>query len=282
MNETARAYCQDLVRQADKDQFLAALFAPDAARPRLLALYAFNVEIARVRDSVSEPALGEIRLRWWHDTIAAIYRGEKADHPVGQELAEAIAAADLPMAPFINLIESRRFDLYDDPMPSLADLEGYLGETSSALIQLAALILAGRAASSAAEAAGLAGVAFGIAGVLRALPVHRSRGQCYLPKDVLERHGVGAADVLAARDVGALLPVLMELCSLANSRLAEARKAMSAIPKQALTAFLPASLTDLYLAKLRTLGPRMLTTPAEVSQLRRQWRLYLNASRNKF
>jgi len=282
MNETARAYCQDLVRQADKDRFLSALFAPDMMRPRLLALYAFNIEIARVHDSVSEPALGEIRLRWWHDAIEAIYRGEKPDHPVGQELAEAIAAADLPIAPFINLIESRRFDLYDDPMPSLADLEGYLGETSSALIQLAALILAGRAATASAEAAGLAGVAFGIAGLLRALPVHRARGQCYLPKDLLERHGVTSADVLAGRDVEALLPALMELCSLADSRLAEARKAIPAIPKVALTAFLPVSLTDLYLAKLRTLGSRMLTAPAEVSQLRRQWRLYLSASKNKF
>jgi phytoene synthase len=282
MNEAARAYCQDLVRQADKDRFLAALFAPDAARPRLLALYAFNIEIARVRESVSEPALGEIRLRWWHDTIAAIYRGETPDHPVGQELAEAIAAADLPMSPFINLIESRRFDLYDDPMPSLVDLEGYLGETSSALIQLAALILAGRAATASAEAAGLAGVAFGIVGLLRALPVHRSRGQSYLPIDMLERHGVAPADVLAARDVGAFVPVLLELCSLAEARLAEARRLIPTIPKEALTAFLTASLTDLYLAKLRSLGPRMLTTPAEVSQLRRQWRLYLSASRNKF
>jgi phytoene synthase len=282
MNEAARAYCQDLVRQADKDRFLAALFASDAARPRLLALYAFNIEIARVRESVSEPALGEIRLRWWHDTIAAIYRGETPDHPVGQELAEAIAAADLPMSPFINLIESRRFDLYDDPMPSLVDLEGYLGETSSALIQLAALILAGRAATASAEAAGLAGVAFGIAGLLRALPVHRSRGQCYLPMDMLERHHVAPADVLAARDVGALVPVLLELCSLAEARLAEARRLIPTIPKEALTAFLPTSLTDLYLAKLRSLGPRMLTTSAEVSQLRRQWRLYLRASRNKF
>jgi phytoene synthase len=282
MNEAARAYCQNLVRQADKDRFLSALFASDTMRPRLLALYAFNIEIARVRDTVSEPAIGEIRLRWWHDTIEAIYRGETPDHPVGQELADAIRAADLPKAPFINLIESRRFDLYDDPMPSLIDLEGYLGETSSALIQLAALILAGGAAKSAAEAAGLAGVAFGIAGVLRTLPVHRSRGQCYLPKDLLERHGVTPADVLAGRDSGALLPVLMELCSLAESRLAEARKTAPVIPREALTGFLPASLTELYLAKLRGLGSHMLTAPAEVSQLRRQWRLYLNASRNKF
>lgn len=283
MNAGAASYCLDLVRRADKDRFLASLFAPDSARPHLLALYAFNIEIARIRETVSEPALGEIRLRWWHDSITAIYRGEKPAHPVGEELSKAIMAADLPMPPFINLIEARRFDLYDDPMPSLGDLEGYLGETSSALIQLAALILAGReAAASAAPAAGLAGVAFGIAGLLRSLPIHRVRGQCYLPKDVLDRHGLTPAHLLAGRDIEALAPLLKELCALAETRLAEARAQIPAIAKAVLPAFLPASLVDLYLAKLRALGPRMLTVEAEVSQLRRQVRLYLSARRNKF
>ena len=278
----AAAYCLDLVRQGDKDRFLASLFAPDAARPNLLALYAFNLEIARVRETAREPAPGEIRLRWWHDAIEAIYRGEQPDHPVGQELARAIVAANLPMAPFVNLIEARRFDLYDDPMPTLVDLEGYLGETSSALIQLAALILAGGEAASAAPAAGFAGVALGLAGLLRTLPIHRARGQVYLPQDLLERHGVTTADVLAGRETAGMRAALMELCAIAESRLAEARSLAPAIGKGALTAFLPVSLTDLYLAKLRALGPRMLLEPADVTQLRRQTRLYLSARKNKF
>ena len=35
--------------------------------------------------------------------------------------------------PFVDLVDARVFDLYDDPMPSLNDLEGYCGETSSSL-----------------------------------------------------------------------------------------------------------------------------------------------------
>ena len=62
-------YCHDLVRAGDKDRYLASLFAPDELRPYLLALYAFNIEIARVRETVSEAALGEIRLQWWRDAI---------------------------------------------------------------------------------------------------------------------------------------------------------------------------------------------------------------------
>lgn len=283
MTEDEDAHCLDLVRNADKDRFLAALFAPDAARPHLLALYAFNLEIARVRETVSEPQLGEIRHRWWIDTIEAIFRGEVPDHPVARGLAHSIAAGNLPKAPFVNLIESRQFDLYDDPMPTQGDLEGYLGETSSSLIQMAAIILAGREAEAAAPLAGLAGVAFGIAGLLRALPIHRARGQCYIPKDILARHDLSPADFISATDADERTgKALTDMRNLARLRLAEARAGLGVVPASAMPAFLHVSLTELYLDRLDRLGSKALSAPVEVAQLRRQWRLYLCAKRNKF
>ena len=138
--EDAARHCLDLVRGADKDRFLAGLFAPGEGRRSLFALYAFNIELTRVRDMVSEPQLGEMRLTWWHDVVAAIYRGEVTAHPVAEELARAIEAGGLPQAGLVNMIEARRGDLYDDPVPTLGDLEGYLGETASALMQMGALV----------------------------------------------------------------------------------------------------------------------------------------------
>jgi 15-cis-phytoene synthase len=253
-------YCQDLVRAGDKDRFLAFLFAPAEKRPHLMALHAFNLEIARIREAVSEPQLGEIRLQWWLDTLDAIYAGEAAAHPVAEALARAIAVGGLPKQALRNLVLARRFDLYDDPMPSLADLEGYLGDTSSALIQMAALILAGPEAQAAAEAAGLAGVAYGLAGLLRARPIHSARGQNYLPPDM------DAAGAIQH----------------ARRRLAEARALTSRIPAAALVAFLPVSLTGLYLDRLERLGDTASATVAEVSQFRRQLRLWWMARRNAF
>jgi 15-cis-phytoene synthase len=253
-------YCQDLVRAGDKDRFLASLFAPTEKRPHLMALHAFNLEIARLRGAVSEPQLGEIRLQWWLDTLDAIYAGKTAGHPVAEALARAIAAGGLPKDALRNLALARRFDLYDDPMPSLADLEGYLGETSSALIQMAALIMAGPEAESAAEAAGLAGVAYGLVGILRARPIHRARGQNYLPPDMDASGAIQQA----------------------RRRLAEARALTRRIPAPALVAFLPVSLTELYLARLERMGEKALSTVAEVSQFRRQLRLWWMARRNAF
>jgi phytoene synthase len=253
-------YCQDAVRAGDKDRFLANLFAPADKRPHLMALHAFNLEIARVREAVSEPRLGEIRLQWWLDTLETIYADGTAAHPVAAALVRAIAAGGLPKEALRNLILARRFDLYNDPMPSLADLEGYLGETQSALIQMSALILAGPQAQAVSEAAGLAGVAHGLAALLRARPIHHARGQTYLPP------GMDAAEAIWH----------------ARRRLAEARALAARIPPAALPAFLPVSLTDLYLDRLERLGKKALSTAAEVSQFRRQWRMWWMARRNVF
>ena len=101
-----------------------------------------------------------------------------AGHPVIEALAPAVERGDLPKSSLLNMIEARRFDLYDDPMPALNDLEGYLGDTAAAVIQMSALVLDREKAQACAEAAGLAGVAMGIDGLLRLMPLHRARGQC--------------------------------------------------------------------------------------------------------
>lgn len=281
-DEEAARHCLDLVRAADKDRFLAGLFAPEAGRRGLYALYAFNVELARVRDMASEPQLGEIRLQWWRDVVEAIYQGEVTAHPVAAELARAIEAGHLPQAGLVNMIEARRGDLYDDPMPTLDDLEGYLGETASALMQMGALVLAGPPGTAAAEAAGLAGVAFGLAGLMRSLPLHRARGQCFVPGDILARHGLGPAHVLSGRFDAPMATAVAELAGHAGNRLGEARALSGTIPEAAMPAFLPATLIDGYLKRLLRKNFNPLEQVAEVSQVARQWQLWRSARAGRF
>ena len=274
--------CESLVRAADKDRWLASLFAPDEPRAHLMALYAFNIEVARIREAVSEPGIGEIRLQWWADAIEAIYAGNTPDHPVAQALAAAIAHGNLDQTSFLNLIEARRFDLYDDPMPDMATLEGYLGETASVLFQMAASILSGPAARSASDVSGFGGVAYGLTGLMRALPIHRRRGQMYLPADVLARHGVSAVELRAGRITPALAAALADLRVHATQRLTQARKAAAAMPADALPAYLPLSLVEGYQKALTKLGPQAVNTVAEVAQWKRQWRLWRCAAGKRF
>src|SRR5450759_6017352 len=139
-------HCAALVREADRDRYLATLFAPAAQRDALFALYAFNVEIARVRELAREPLPGEIRLQWWREVLAGERDGEAAAHPVAAALRETLARYGFVAAPLLELIEARTFDLYDEPMASIADLELYGIRTQSPVFAIASGILdAGKA-----------------------------------------------------------------------------------------------------------------------------------------
>jgi phytoene synthase len=270
----AFAHCEQLVREADKDRFLATLFAPAQRRGPLFALYAFNLEIARVRDAIRDPMAGEIRLRWWHDAIERPGAGEARANPVAAALLDTIVRFRLPIPALLGLIEARRFDLYDDPMATLAELETHCEQTSATLFELAVRVLDGHAEVLAA-APRHAGLAAGLVGIRRALPLHAARGQLYLPRDLLDRHGVKPADVLARRATAELRAALAELHGIARTHLDAFGRI--AVPPAFGPAFLPLVVSDLYLTRLeRQRDPFQLL---EIPQWRRQWCLWRAARR---
>src|SRR6476646_11243538 len=128
----------ELVRQHDRDRYQTALFAPVDRREALFALYAVNYEIARVRESVTEPMLGQIRLQWWRETIAAAFEGGPVrNHIVVEPLTAIIRELALSRAHFERLIDARETDLAEDPPASLAALEDYAEASSARLVYLA-------------------------------------------------------------------------------------------------------------------------------------------------
>jgi phytoene synthase len=273
------AHCEALVRAGDPDRYFATLFAPADKRPHLFALYAFSLEVARVRDAVSEALTGEIRLQWWRDTLQAEARGDVRANPVAAALDSAIVTFRLPRQALVDLIDARVFDLYDDPMPTLTDLEGYCGETSSALIRLASLILADGNDPGAADAAGHAGVAYAMTGLLRALPWHVRQGRVYVPASVLEAQGVALEDELAGRGGDGLARALSEMRGVARRHLDAARADMVAVPAPIVPAFLPVALVPLYLAAMERPDYDPLTTVVDVPQWRKLWSLWRAARR---
>jgi 15-cis-phytoene synthase len=268
----AFAYCENLVRAGDKDRWLASLFAPAERRGHLHALYAFNLEIARVREMAREPMAGEIRLQWWREVIAGTRPGEAAANPIAAALMETVARHGLPVQTLLDLIEARAFDLYNDPMPSLEAFAGYGRRAASGLIELAARML--DPDHPVGEAAGPAGIAYATTGLLRAFALHASRGQIYLPADVLARHGVETSDILAGRTTDALCAALAELRGYARGEhdLFAARR--GPLPPAAAPAFLPAALVPAYLDRMERRDYDPFKTPVEVPQWRRQWVLW--------
>jgi 15-cis-phytoene synthase len=271
-------HCEALVRAGDKDRFLATLFAPERARRALFALYAFNLEIARVRELAREPMPGEIRLQWWRDVFSATGGADVRANPVAAALSDTIVRYRLPLTVFTDLIEARAFDLYDDPMVTVDELEAYAGRTSSALMVLATLILDGENVSRIGTLARHAGIAYAIAGLLASFAHHAARRQLYVPLDVLERHGADPQDIYAGRATPELRAALAEMRSHVRRHLDEARALVASAPPAAAPALLPASLARAVLDRMERRGYDPLR-PFEFPQWRRQWLLWRAARR---
>ena len=272
----AFAHCEALVRAADRERFLTALFAPAEYRMALFALYAFNIEIARVREAVRDPLAGEIRLQWWSDALAGAARGDADANPVVSALTATVTRFHLPVETLRAVVAARRFDLYDEPMATLGELEAYADGASGGLIRLAARILANGEDLDIAAIAHHAGVAHAIAGLLAALPVHAARGQIYIPQEILERHGAGAADVSGRVATPALRAALAELRGIASDHLAAAGHLLGAVPPDLLPALLPVALVPTMLARMVRDDP---FAPKELSPWRRQWLIWRAARR---
>ena len=129
--------CGHQVRRHDHDRYLTSLFAPADRREALFAIAAFNLEVAKTREVVSEPMLGRIRLQWWRESIDGIYDGRVRRHEVVEPLAHAVDHYDLTRGHFDRVIDARDFDLEDRAPVDLAELESYAEATAAPLMWLA-------------------------------------------------------------------------------------------------------------------------------------------------
>jgi phytoene/squalene synthetase len=175
VNETAIDACAGLVERGDPDRFAAVMAAPVQARPVLLVLYAFNLEVARAPWVTKEPMIAEMRLQWWRDVLAEAEAGKRRAHEVAGPLADLIAARGLDVAVLDRLVEARRWDVYTDPFEDAAAFEAYLDDTAAGLMWAAAQALGAGPADEAAVR-GL-GWATGLANYLRAVPDLEARGR---------------------------------------------------------------------------------------------------------
>lgn len=270
--DDAFSYCVELVRKFDRDRYLATLFAPAPHRNALFALFAFNVETGRVRSMAREPLPGEIRLQWWREVLEGERAGEASANPVAAALLRTIKQYGFAAGELTDLVEARRFDVYDEPMTSIADVELYVRRTASAVIGVATQIL-GVEADAAAEPAGMA---YGIADLLRAFRFHATRRQLYVPIELLERHGVSPHQVFAGQSSTGLNAALAELRGLTRRHLAAARDPVLALPADAQPAFLPVALVRPMLDRLDRSDAFVAT---DLPAWRRQWLIW-RAARN--
>lgn len=252
--ESAR-FAAEQLRANDRDRYFATLVLPDKERAAITALYAFNADIASVRDRAKEAAAGEIRLQWWHDALAGEGHGAVRANPLADALLDTVAEYGLPVPALTRMIEARRFDLYDDAMPDMTTFEGYAGETVSALYQLGAMILNSGRPVEPGDAAGHLGVAHALAGHLRAFGYNASKGRIVLPRDVFSVCGVTEAEIRAGTESENLSVALTRFADVAAEHLRKADTAIAALPRALRPVFAPTALLRSQLKRLKLDAP---------------------------
>lgn len=233
--------CGEMVRQGDPVRFRTALFAPPDAREGLFALYAFNLEIAKIAPMVSEPMIGQIRLQWWRDSLDTIYAGKAVRrHEVVEPLCEMVRAADVPRGPFDALIDAREWDLDPDFPKDAPALSAYLRDTAGSLAVLGVRALGGAADAVAQDA----GFGIGAARYLAAVPVLAMQGAKPLAGQIDWRAVVeGGRDAAFAEAVAAL-------ANEGRAAIRRARAERGAVPRIAAPALLETPMADRALAML--------------------------------
>ena len=236
-------YCAQLLRRHDPDRYLLSLFCDTKHLPGLWALYAFNHEIAKTREVVTETRLGLIRLQWWRDAISAIYEGHAVpEHQILSPLAEIIRARNLPRDLFDALVYAREFDLEDVLPADMNGLINYADYTTTPLLRLAAMI---SHQPDDAETLRKIGIVYALTGLLRAVPQHAQQGRCYLPQRLLSDAGISPYDLYDGTAKDRITPVTGRVRDIALGFYKDLKHPMA----------LHADLAMLYLQRLKNNSP---------------------------
>ena len=262
------AYCANRVRETDRDRYLATLFAPADKRNALFALYAFDIEISRVRELARETMPGEIRLQWWREVLLGERAGEATANPVGAAVMDILGRFAFARDPLVDLVEARRFDVHNEPMVSAEEFESYASRSAGTIFDVAARILDGKVISAVTTESGSAQT---IANVLSRLPQHAARRQLYVPFDSLRRYSAEPEDIFAMRATPQLRAALAELRLRARRSLAYV--AAAEIPETIQPVFLPLAPLRRWLLDMERPDYDPFKPPM-VSPWRRQWRIW--------
>lgn len=279
---SAISHCLESVRRHDHARYLTTLFCTPEQRNLLAAVYAWNLEVAKTAETVSETTLGEIRLQWWSEGLSELWKGNTRAHPVLQALEFGKEKLEGSAQSFERILDARSFDLDPAPPINLEALEDYAEATSAELISIALSALGAPPDEHERKVARHVGIAWALTGLLRAVPFHARQKRLYLPEDHLEVAGVQRSDLFELRGSDQISGVVMRLARRAEGHLYEARKGAQGIGRRRHTPFLIAGLNDLHLKALQRADYDPFDSRLARLEGRGVWKISWNALRGRF
>jgi presqualene diphosphate synthase len=214
------------VEAAGTSFYWAMRLLPRDRRDGMYAIYAFCREVDDIADDSGPPAPKQAALAEWHAEIDALYAG----HPrqiVARALVEPVERYRLRREDFHAVIDGMEMDAVEDiRAPDLATLDLYCGRVAGAVGHLSVHVF-GDASPAAHNVADHLGRALQLTNILRDLDEDARRGRLYLPREILERHGIAGTDPPKVLRHPALPAACRELAALALAHFDEAAQAMS-------------------------------------------------------
>ena len=273
--------CGRLVRRHDPDRYLLALLAPDDRREALFALYAFNQQVAMVREVVSQPMLGEMRLQWWRDAIEEAAAGRARRHEVVTPLAEAMTRHGLSTDMLLQVVDGREADLDEQGPADDRAFRQYCQDTSAPLATLSLTCL-DALTPEACAAAREAAAAYAMVGLVRAVPFQARSRRFPLPRDRAQSQSVDFGRVYELKPDAGLCRLARQITDEARSYLGAARARRRQVPKAALPVLLTARLADGHLRRLARAGFDPFHPLVSRASPRQSWGLAWAALRGRY
>ncbi len=236
--QTDLAFCQDQLRKFDPLHHFMALASLEIHRPALMVLHCFLDEIERIPLQVSEPTMGEIRLQWWLDVIARENTdlegrdGLENIGPVASCLKLIQRNYNLSPDHLIQIIEARKFDLYNDPMPDWDTFETYAGETQALPLLLAAQILNDGIVPEISDLCGNAAMAICLTKQLTNFARNANRQKLYLPFGEFSEAQVNEAQIWVLESEEDIISVLKPIANKSHDHHVQAQQEFNSLKEK--------------------------------------------------
>ncbi len=223
---TPQEYCEAKTAQSGSSFYYSFLSLPTDKRRAIIALYAFCREVDDVADANSDIPIKRLKLAWWRDEIKRLF-AQQAQHPITLALTPVIAAYNLPLEYFLDILDGMEMDLVNSEYPFYKELSLYCYRVASVVGLMSAEIFGYQDRNTLKYAHEL-GMAFQLTNIIRDVHEDAGNGRIYLPADELQQFGVNTQDIRQGKQTAAFTALIKKQ---ADRALAHYQNAFACLPE---------------------------------------------------
>ena len=220
----AQSWCKTLATTHYENFHVATFFLPATLRPHFHSVYAFCRTSDDLGDEVADTATATRLLAEWRAMLHQCFTHPDASrHPVFVALQPTIAARNLPIQPFDDLISAFEQDQVYTHHESLATLEHYSRYSANPVGRLV-LLVSGYRSEELMQLSDEICTGLQLANFYQDVVEDRARGRRYIPADAMQRFGVSDEQLIARRFDANVRNLMQFLVTDARTRLTRGQR----------------------------------------------------------